>query len=114
MKMARFFFTIIVAATLLPNEGLAAMAQNTIKHRPSVSNSKPAASRQPHPLKKRSTNSSRTNAYGSAGVIKSTGLKAATNVSYKTASHRSAVPSFAKTAARGTAAINGTNMKRKP
>jgi len=109
------------------------------KHRPSTSHSKPVPSHQARPAKTPTTNSPRTDAPPSVAPLGQMGSKAAANIPNKAVSRRKpSAPSSAfsvngqqfknshdpgahlassggpLTAARGTAAINGTNMKRKP
>jgi hypothetical protein len=115
------------------------VTRTTTKHRPNTSHSKPVPSHRVRPAKTPTTNSPRIDAPGSLAPPEHMGSKAATYIPNKTISGRSvSVPSSAvsvngqqfrnsrdpgahlaasggpSTAARGTAAISGTNMKRKP
>jgi len=108
----------------------------TARHRPPVSYSKPASSRQPNLANTSATNGLRTPASGrmtrlqqtSSKVVPSKALYQHSFPAPPTAPSvngqqfknsrdpgaRLAVSGGPLTAARGTAAINGTNMKRKP
>jgi hypothetical protein len=114
-------------------------ASRTAKHRSRASSSKPVSTHPAAPAKTPTTNNHQSEVLGSVATQQQTGLEAVTGVSSKTASHRS-VPTPPSTvavngqqfkssrdpgahlassggpltAARGTAAINGTTMKRKP
>jgi hypothetical protein len=120
-------------------EQSAYVTRTTSKRGPSASHFKPVPSHQVHSAKTRATNSPRTDALGSVSTPQQTGSKAATALRNKAASHHSpsAGPSAASangqqfrnsrnpgarlavsggppSSPRGTAAISGTNMKRKP
>lgn len=109
------------------------------KHRPSTNHSREIPSRQPRPVKTSTASSQRTSAPQTFSTSPQAVSKANTNVPNKPVSHHSAsVPSPAVsvngqqirnlrdpgarlassggplTAARGTAVINGTDMKRRP
>jgi len=114
-------------------------ASRTAQHRSRASSSKPTSAHPAAPAKTPTTNHHRSEVPGSVATQQQTGLKAVAAVSSKAASHRSVpVPPATVavngqplkssrdpgarlassggplTATRGTAAINGTNMKRKP
>lgn len=113
------------------------MTRTPTKRRPSESHSKRVPSHQPRPAKTPITNSPRTDAPGSVAALQPMGSNAATNVPKKVVTHyRSALPSAVSVngqqfknsrdpgahlavsggppaSPRGTAAINGTNVKRK-
>ncbi len=119
-------------------EQLADGTRTTTKRRPIAIHSKPVPSHQPRPAKTPTTNSPHTDTPGSAAALEQTGSKAATNVPSKGVSQRLSAPPSAvslngqqfknsrnpgarlavsggpPTSPRGTAAINGTNMKHKP
>lgn len=117
---------------------LASVTRAKPKHAPTMSHSKPAQSHRPRPARTPTTNGHRTDAPGNI-ALKQTGSRVANPVSKRAVRPRSpsAPPSTVSvdqqqfknsrdpgahlaisggllTAARGTAAINGTNMKRKP
>ena len=114
-------------------------APRTAKHRPRKSNSKPVSNHQLRPANTPTTNSLRSNTPGSITRLQQTASNAVTGVPSKAVNRHNvpASPPAASvngqqfkssrdpgarlassggplTAARGTAAINGTNMKRKP
>ncbi len=119
-------------------EQSASVTRITTKRRPSASQSKPVPSHQPRPAKTPTTNSPHTDTPGSGAAPEQTGSKAVTNVPNKAVSRRPSAPPSAvplngqqfknsrdpgarlavsggpPTSPRGTAAINGTNMKHKP
>jgi hypothetical protein len=109
------------------------------KRRSSASHSKPVPSDQVRPTKRLTPNSPRTDARGNVAPVAQMGSKLATNIPNKAVSRRGVTPTpptvgvngqqFKNsrdpgerlamsggplTAAKGTAAINGTSMKRKP
>lgn len=113
--------------------------RNATKHRPSVSTSKVVPRRPVLPDKTIAANNRRTYATGGQAGFQLTKSKAATGAAGKAAGHRSppvpppavsvngqhfrnsrdpgarlAVSGGPLTATRGTAAINGTNVRRKP
>jgi len=115
------------------------LRRTATKHPPSATHSKPAPSHQLRPGKTRTTNGPRTDAPGIIRGLQQTRPKASTTVPNKVVNHRSvpvppptvavngqqfrnsrdlgahlAVSGGPLTATRGTATINGTNMKRKP
>lgn len=118
---------------------LASVTRAKTKHAPTMSHSKPAQSHRPRPARTPTTNSPRTAAPGNIAALKQTGSRVVTPVPKRAVSQRgpSAPPSVVSvngqqfknsrdpgarlaisggplTAARGTAAISGTNMKHKP
>jgi hypothetical protein len=115
------------------------VTRTTTKHRSSTSHSKPAASHQTHPARTPTKSSSRTGTLGSVAPPEQMGSRAANNLPNKAVSHRNlsmlpsavsvngrqfrnshdpgahlAISGGPQTSARGTAAISGTDMKRKP
>jgi hypothetical protein len=120
-------------------EQSAAVTGSTTKRRPSASRSKLVPTYRARPIKKPAASSQRITEPGSVAPREQMGSKAATSIPNKPVSRRSSsVPSSAvsvngqqfrnsrdpgahlaasggpATIARGTAAINGTDMKRKP
>ena len=110
----------------------------TDKHHPNTSHRKLVPTRQPRPARKPTTNAPRMDASGVVATLEQTGSKALTARPNTAVGQRSSAPSSAVsvngqqfknsrdpgarlaisggplTAARGTAAISGTSMKRKP
>ena len=119
-------------------EPSADVTRTRTKRRPGASHPKPAPSPHPRPVKRPAKNNPRTDARGRIAVPELTRSKATTRVPNTAISHRSFEPPSAVSVSgqqfknprhpgsrlgvsggppstpRGTAAINGTNMKRKP
>jgi hypothetical protein len=120
-------------------EQSATITRSATKARPSVSHSKPAPTYRARSVRKPTANSPRNDEPGSIAPVEQMGSKTVSNIPNKAVSRRSpSVPSSAvsvngqqfkssrnpgahlaasggpATTARGTAAINGTEMKRKP
>jgi hypothetical protein len=117
----------------------ATVTRTTAKHRPGTSRSKPAPTYRARSITKPTANSPRKDEPGRIAPVEQIGSKTVANIPNKAVSrHRPSVPSSAvsvngqqfknsrdpgahlaasggpATTARGTAAINGTEMKRKP